>query len=89
MLPAAFCVANRGLSVTVHSSTGFRQDPKGRQQRHSIPLPPSQPLANVTIQYGLMIKILDMFFDCKYDRWLQTIHYQAISKILDTKSLIS
>ena len=22
-----------------------------------------------------MIKILDMFFDCKHDRWLQTIYY--------------
>ena len=48
-----------------------------------------QPLTNVPIQYGLIIKILDMFFDCKHDRRLQNIHYWAISKILDTKSLIS
>ena len=35
---------------------------------------PSQPLANVPIQYGLIIKILDMSFDCKHDRQLQIIH---------------
>ena len=34
-----------------------------------------QPLTNVPIQYGLIIKILDMFFYCKHDRRLQNIHY--------------
>ena len=39
----------------------------------SVTAPP-QPLSNVPIQYGLIIKILDMFFDCKHDRLLQNIH---------------
>ena len=28
-----------------------------------------------------MIKILDMFFDCKHDRWLQTIHYYEVTVV--------
>ena len=36
---------------------------------------PSPSLANVPIQYSLIIKILDMFFYCKHYRRLQNIHY--------------
>ena len=77
---SAGIVAGRGLGVnraevTVHSSTGFKQEPEGQQRRNSTPFPPPSPsLANVPIQYGLIIKILDMFFSCKHYRRLQNIH---------------
>ena len=75
--------------VTVHSCTDqARAGGAATEAQYSVAAP-SSPLANVPIQYGLIIKILDMFFDCKHDRWLQNIHSQAISKILDTKSLVS
>ena len=69
---------NRHLSIKYQSKISLIQVQPGAggaatQEQYSVATP-SLPLANVTIQYGLMIKILDMFFDCKHDRWLQTIH---------------
>ena len=43
---------------------------------------------HVLIQYGLILKILDMFFGWNSKRWLENIYSWEISKILDMKSLI-
>ena len=47
----------------------------------------SQP--DESIQSRAILKILDMFFERNRQRRLQTIHYYAISKIVDIEVLIS
>ena len=47
------------------------------------------PQSDESIQSKAILKILDMFFTWNRQHQLQTIHYYAISKIVDIKGLIS